>query len=286
MQKDDQKGYGSNAHWWLRLKTPDMLRPYLRIADSLGIAMPVKQKENWEYDPKAKPPLRMATQPIVFYKPYNAKFNIFRARDAIAEHLSRNNLSLGAHIKECDLNQIQTNEGKTSNATGSWVNPEYAWDEWNKVWRKPTETRVDPWKSHTVDALRARSKAALDRQELIRDALIYGSGDARGLSSSHPAEQMSAIIKHLSDDQNNGMSIVNKSNKRVHWNKDPDYEDTDADDANEASASPPGTSDEENDAFSNIKSLDSDDNVDSGDESAYQRRHRYAEWRKKRDEPS
>lgn len=133
----DEKGYGSNAYLWRRLKEPNTLSPYLRIAESLGIKMSAKSSESFEYDPEVAHSIRSPVhadfqneawfpylhdskmfprdpdskhivacyehKPIVFYQPYNATANIVRARNRIAEHLEQNNLSLVSFIRDSDL---------------------------------------------------------------------------------------------------------------------------------------------------------------------------------------
>lgn len=78
----DEKGNGSNAHWWSRLKGANTLDPYLRIAEKLGIHTPRKIDESFEYD---------------------VDVSIIHVRDRIAEHLARNDLSLESYISDSDL---------------------------------------------------------------------------------------------------------------------------------------------------------------------------------------
>jgi hypothetical protein len=128
----DEKGFGSNAHWWKRLKNPDMLRPYLRIAANLGIPMEILIVESQDYVhgapiyrgpmhaelqnsawfpylkdkamfPKAEYKTACGSRSLRFYKPYNSPCNITRAKNAIAEHLSVKGISLGAYINDADL---------------------------------------------------------------------------------------------------------------------------------------------------------------------------------------
>jgi hypothetical protein len=138
----DEKGNGSNAHWWKRLRNPNTLRPYLRIAEAIGIPMPLKRNEMSVLRTRVAPKQTSAIEEIVFYKPYNSQINIDRARNAIAQYLAERNLSLGAYIRDCDLIPLpekrkeNTRHFRTATEDDWYGDTSYTWDNIKKSWEE------------------------------------------------------------------------------------------------------------------------------------------------------
>jgi hypothetical protein len=138
----DYKGFGSNAHIWARLKHPDLLRTYLKIAARLGLKMYLppgllrayseiatklkvpmqRSNDSLEYDPK-KSYVEWIVSP--FFIPWNNPTNITTARDMIAKHLSENNLRLQDYTDYDDLNPITNAYANESENWREWVNARY-----------------------------------------------------------------------------------------------------------------------------------------------------------------
>lgn len=237
----EHKGFNSNAYWWTRLKAPNTLRPYLRIAEGLKIPMPLRVRD-YDYDPNAKPTppgvTHADTQHVsrypylkdtktwphaprvenprphvpLFYKPWNAVHNITRARDMIAEHLAKNELSLQWYIKDCDLLEEKVAESKTSiydwnewkNAYSS-VQKQYGATSWKTYCKEPVSDTSsswwkDPdmrtaWQSKTVAAMRERSAALRDQDAAREQAEIIAR--LRSATSETPNDQIADLVNHL-----------------------------------------------------------------------------------------
>lgn len=130
----EQKGFGSNAHVWARLKHANMLRPYLNIAEKLALPMPLKPVENYEYDP-TKTAVPWIARPL-FTKPYNQECNTIMARNMIAEKLYH--LSVAAKKENTepielehliDYRDLEPARSAYRTATESRY-PPYGSDEW------------------------------------------------------------------------------------------------------------------------------------------------------------
>ncbi len=104
----DEKGFGSNAAAWRSLRRPDALYPYIRIAESMGLKLPLYMcdaddpfvpsleafPENWiaERDYAKKPWIRY------FGLPVDRASNIEFARDVIARYAAERRISIDVHI--------------------------------------------------------------------------------------------------------------------------------------------------------------------------------------------
>jgi hypothetical protein len=240
----EQKGLGSNAYWWTRLKAPNTLRPYLRIAEGLKIPMPLRVRD-YDYDPNAKPTppgiTHADTQHVsrypylkdtktwphtqrvenprphvpLFYKPYNNAHNITRARDMIAEHLAKNELSLQWYIKDCDLLDEKVAESKTSI---------YDWNEWKNAyssaqkqycassssssWWKDPDMRT-AWQSKTVVAMRERSATLRDQDAAREQAEIIAR--LQSATSETPNDQIADMVNHLNKKSKTGGRVGDAS---------------------------------------------------------------------------
>lgn len=118
----EYKGLGSNAHTWARLKCPDMLRTYLKIAERMGLNMPHPGKStlSYEYDPKKSTVL---WEPRVFRRPWNHPDNIATARDMIIKELFDRDGLLARYIDPDDLKPIHVAPTVQSNLADwkSWM---------------------------------------------------------------------------------------------------------------------------------------------------------------------
>ena len=224
----DQKCLGSNAYWWTRLKKPDTLQPYLRIAEGLKIPMPLVPPGDYEYDPNAKSIPRVMchadthhvstypylkdtkyfphtqrveiTQPHVplFFKPWNGPWNITQARNIIAEHLARNKLSLQWYIKDCDLLEEKKRYESKSDV--------YSWNDWDHIdtntnsiwtdswWKNPNERTA--WHSKTVAAMREYSATALKEQASQREQADI-IARLKDVTLETPNDQINVMLNHL-----------------------------------------------------------------------------------------
>jgi hypothetical protein len=100
---NDEKGMGSIAHFWPRLKEPGQLSTYLDIIEAIGIPFTAHcaDTDAWQGRP------RNATDRQTFVHPPDHPANITLARSMIAEHVARNNLDLARYISADALEPIR-----------------------------------------------------------------------------------------------------------------------------------------------------------------------------------